>query len=266
MTPIEITVEGNVASGAQDLGITYPVALDNGYSTWTNYRNRYWPAKYFVDRNGRIRYAHFGEGGYEESERVLRRLLAEDPDAELVSEGLPDETPSGEQTPETYLGYQRLDRFVDLSEDRVRDPLEVDGDLGGSGVEGLAAPQRERDAVPARAVEADGQGRVGLRVSRRVDAWFVDVRRHVPLPDVAFQVARPKRVVTHPCRGRGGHGAEGLAKMLADAQQRVQHKEAGECNDKADAKQQRHLQRRPVGARGRRGQRPWPALSLLPVV
>ena len=102
----------NVRRAVQDLGVDYPVALDNAYGTWTAWQNRYWPAKYFVDRRGRLRYAHFGEGGYEESERVLRRLLAEDPDAELVSEGIADETPTGEQTPETYLGYQRLDRFV----------------------------------------------------------------------------------------------------------------------------------------------------------
>jgi cytochrome c biogenesis protein CcdA/thiol-disulfide isomerase/thioredoxin len=102
----------NVRRAVRDLGVAYPVALDNSYGTWTAWSNRYWPAKYFVDRRGRLRYAHFGEGGYEESERVLRRLLAEDPDAELVSAGIADETPSGEQTPETYLGYQRLDRFV----------------------------------------------------------------------------------------------------------------------------------------------------------
>jgi cytochrome c biogenesis protein CcdA/thiol-disulfide isomerase/thioredoxin len=102
----------NVRRAVRDLGVSYPVALDNAYGTWTAWQNRYWPAKYFVDRTGRLRYAHFGEGGYAESERVLRRLLAEDPDAELVSEDIADETPSGEQTPETYLGYQRLDRFV----------------------------------------------------------------------------------------------------------------------------------------------------------
>jgi thiol-disulfide isomerase/thioredoxin len=110
----------NVRRAVRDLGVSYPVALDNAYGTWTAWQNRYWPAKYFVDRTGRLRYTHFGEGGYEESERVLRRLLAEDPDAELVSEGIADETPSGEQTPETYLGYQRLDRFVgsELAPDR----------------------------------------------------------------------------------------------------------------------------------------------------
>jgi cytochrome c biogenesis protein CcdA/thiol-disulfide isomerase/thioredoxin len=118
-----VRVADNVRRAVRDLGVSYPVALDNAYGTWTAWQNRYWPAKYFVDRTGRLRYAHFGEGGYEESERVLRRLLAEDPDAELVSEGIADETPSGEQTPETYLGYQRLDRFVgsELAPDREAD-------------------------------------------------------------------------------------------------------------------------------------------------
>jgi cytochrome c biogenesis protein CcdA/thiol-disulfide isomerase/thioredoxin len=102
----------NVRRAVRDLGIEYPVALDNEYGTWEAFQNRYWPAKYFVDRRGRLRYVHFGEGDYEESERVIRGLLAEDVSGPLVSDKLEDETPSGEQTPETYLGYQRLDRFV----------------------------------------------------------------------------------------------------------------------------------------------------------
>lgn len=104
-------VPDNVRRAVRDHGIEYPVAIDNEFGTWEAWSNRYWPAKYFVDRRGRIRYAHFGEGAYEESERVIQQLLDE-PGAELVSEGIDDETPSGEQTPETYLGYQRIDRFV----------------------------------------------------------------------------------------------------------------------------------------------------------
>jgi len=102
----------NVRRAVRDHGIEYPVALDNDYGTWQAWQNRYWPAKYFVDRRGHVRYAHFGEGDYDESERVIRELLSEDTDSELVSAGIDDETPSGEQTPETYLGYERLDRFV----------------------------------------------------------------------------------------------------------------------------------------------------------
>jgi cytochrome c biogenesis protein CcdA/thiol-disulfide isomerase/thioredoxin len=102
----------NVRRAVRDHQIKYPVALDNEYGTWQAFQNRYWPAKYFIDRRGRLRYVHFGEGDYDESERVIRELLAEDVSGPLVSDEIEDETPSGEQTPETYLGYQRLDRFV----------------------------------------------------------------------------------------------------------------------------------------------------------
>jgi thiol-disulfide isomerase/thioredoxin len=102
----------NVRRAVRDHQIEYPVALDNEYGTWQAFQNRYWPAKYFVDRRGRLRYVHFGEGDYDESERVIRELLAEDASGPLVSDEIEDETPSGEQTPETYLGYQRLDRFT----------------------------------------------------------------------------------------------------------------------------------------------------------
>jgi cytochrome c biogenesis protein CcdA/thiol-disulfide isomerase/thioredoxin len=104
--------EDNVRRAVRDQRIEYPVALDNEYGTWQAFQNRYWPAKYFVDRRGRLRYVHFGEGDYEESERVIRELLAEDASGPLVADDIEEETPSGEQTPETYLGYQRLDRFV----------------------------------------------------------------------------------------------------------------------------------------------------------
>ena len=101
----------NVRRAVRDHGIDYPVALDPEYGTWQAWLNRYWPAKYFVDRRGHLRYAHFGEGDYEESEQIIRRLLAEDADGALVSEEIEDETPSGPQTPESYLGYERIDRF-----------------------------------------------------------------------------------------------------------------------------------------------------------
>ena len=101
----------NVRRAVRDLGVEYPVAIDNAFGTWEAWANRYWPAKYFVDRRGHLRYAHIGEGAYEESERVIRLLLEED-EGGLVSEEIADETPTGAQTPETYLGYLRLDRYV----------------------------------------------------------------------------------------------------------------------------------------------------------
>ncbi len=70
-------VPDNVASGAADLGITYPVALDNDWSTWTNYRNRYWPAEYLIDANGTVRHIKFGEGDYDATEKLIRQLLVD---------------------------------------------------------------------------------------------------------------------------------------------------------------------------------------------
>ena len=105
-------VRENVERAVGSLGVEYPVALDNEYGTWTAWGNRYWPAKYFIDRRGHVRYAHFGEGEYEESERVIRTLLAEDTLPEPVSGSIRDQTPTDLLTPETYLGFGRLDRFV----------------------------------------------------------------------------------------------------------------------------------------------------------
>jgi thiol-disulfide isomerase/thioredoxin len=69
--------EDNVRQALKDLKITYPVAVDNEYEIWRAFDNQYWPAHYFVDAQGRIRYHHFGEGAYDESERVIQELLAE---------------------------------------------------------------------------------------------------------------------------------------------------------------------------------------------
>ena len=63
--------------GAADLGITYPIALDNSYSTWTNYRNGYWPAEYLIDANGNVRHIKFGEGDYDGTEKLIRKLLTD---------------------------------------------------------------------------------------------------------------------------------------------------------------------------------------------
>lgn len=99
-------VRSNVESGAADLDITYPVALDNSYSTWTNYQNRYWPAEYLIDANGVVRHIKFGEGDYAETERLIRELLTDaNPTVKLPAPtDAPDTTPGSGRTPETYLG------------------------------------------------------------------------------------------------------------------------------------------------------------------
>jgi len=103
-------VESNVAAGANDLGITYPVALDNGYSTWTNYRNRYWPAKYLIDASGTVRHIKFGEGDYDTTERLIRQLLTEaNSSAQLPPPvDAEDTTPQQGTTPETYLSVGKV--------------------------------------------------------------------------------------------------------------------------------------------------------------
>ncbi len=98
----------NVRGAVDRLGVDYAVALDNEYGTWNAYGNRYWPAKYLIDVRGHVRFVHFGEGAYAETERVIRSLLAEPTSAELVSAAIAEAMPSREATRETYLGHQRL--------------------------------------------------------------------------------------------------------------------------------------------------------------
>ena len=103
-------VRDNVVKGAADLGITYPVALDNGFSTWTNYRNRYWPAKYLIDALGTVRHIKFGEGDYDVTESLIRQLLAQartGVDLPPPTENI-DTTPQSGLTPETYLSVGKV--------------------------------------------------------------------------------------------------------------------------------------------------------------
>src|SRR6478735_6363028 len=106
-------VPSNVRSAVRRLGVTYPVALDNDYSTWNAFRNQYWPAKYLIDRRGRLRYVHFGEGEYDTTEARIRTLLGENAGMLPVANELSDPTPKARTTPESYLGYKRLARFSD---------------------------------------------------------------------------------------------------------------------------------------------------------
>ncbi len=105
---------GNVEEAIERNGIHYPVAQDNDLATWSAYRNQYWPAEYFIDAKGHVRFAHFGEGEYGEKEKVIRELLAEaghraGPGESKVHAIAPSKTTT---TPETYLGAARAERFT----------------------------------------------------------------------------------------------------------------------------------------------------------
>ena len=111
----------NVKKAVGDLGIIYPVAIDNDYAIWRAFDNQYWPAHYFIDAEGKVRHHHFGEGDYDQSEHIIQQLLAEAGKANVSSDVVDVKATGAEaasnaadvQSPETYVGYQRSENFVD---------------------------------------------------------------------------------------------------------------------------------------------------------
>ena len=110
----------NVTKAMHDLGINYPVAIDNDYKIWRSFDNQYWPAHYFADAQGRIRYHHFGEGAYAESEQVIQQLLREAGAGQVASDVIDVKAQGVQQaadlsdvrSPETYVGYERAAQFA----------------------------------------------------------------------------------------------------------------------------------------------------------
>jgi thiol-disulfide isomerase/thioredoxin len=101
-------VHDNVAKAVKHLDVTWPVALDDDMTIWNEFKNRYWPADYVADRNGHLRYSHFGEGDYENTENVLRSLLGVPASAPRATLSGKTETASKDAlNPETYLGTER---------------------------------------------------------------------------------------------------------------------------------------------------------------
>ncbi|HZA23292.1 MAG TPA: hypothetical protein VFA32_11945, partial [Dehalococcoidia bacterium] len=112
----------NVVEAAEEHAIVWPIAQDNNFSTWRAYNNRYWPAKYLIDKDGVVRYIHFGEGAYAETEEIIRELLQEagadlsDDESSLPTDQARDQAfeearssspQNAEVTPELYAGYER---------------------------------------------------------------------------------------------------------------------------------------------------------------
>ena len=110
----------NVTTAVRDLKLSYPIVMDSDYGIWNTFNNEYWPAFYLIDGTGRIRYRYFGEGDYAKTERDLQALLKQNGDAG-VSQSILSVSPSGveaaptafnAQSPETYVGYNRAERFT----------------------------------------------------------------------------------------------------------------------------------------------------------
>jgi cytochrome c biogenesis protein CcdA/thiol-disulfide isomerase/thioredoxin len=102
-------VASNVRAAIKRLGIEYPVFQDNKYLTWSAYGNQYWPAEYLIDRSGDVRHIQFGEGDYAQTEGAIRTLLGITKGGETR---VADTTPRDLTTPESYLGYRRLERYA----------------------------------------------------------------------------------------------------------------------------------------------------------
>ena len=117
--PFERDID-NVREAVKQMAVDYPVALDSKYEVWRAFSNQYWPAAYIADAEGRIRHHRFGEGGYEEIERVVQRLLRDSGRDGVPDDLVPDAGDGFEaqadwanlQTPETYLGYEQAQNFA----------------------------------------------------------------------------------------------------------------------------------------------------------
>ncbi|MBC7581903.1 cytochrome c biogenesis protein DipZ [Aeromicrobium sp.] len=129
-------VSANVRNAVKDEKIKYPVALDNDFKTWNSYKNQFWPAKYLINKDGQVRYTHFGEGKYEETESAIQTLLKEK--GSKVSASITKESAVAQnsaETPETYLSYSRGERFQNM------DQFKADTDVTYSLANSLASNQ-----------------------------------------------------------------------------------------------------------------------------
>jgi cytochrome c biogenesis protein CcdA/thiol-disulfide isomerase/thioredoxin len=134
-------VASNVRKATRELGVRYAVAIDNQYKTWDAYQNGAWPTEYLVDRRGHIREIKEGEGNYDDTERTIRKLLGEPAQAQLAS--VADTTPQHPMTPESYLGWERLQRYS-----------------GSQLVPGRVVPYKFPQTVPLNTLAYDGLWKV----------------------------------------------------------------------------------------------------------
>ena len=181
--------ESNVRDAIAQNELRYPVAQDNDYAVWQAYQNNYWPASYFIDAEGQVRYVHFGEGAYGEKEQVIRELLeeaGERPGARTSASGL--KASPGVTTPETYLGSARAERFANGSIDPgTRDfeqPAELAPDHLGYG---------GRWRVGEEAATAVSGARLELEFGARRVYLVLGARRGVPRAVKVLLDGRPIR-------------------------------------------------------------------------
>src|SRR5687767_9304950 len=187
----EFEFEQNLDSVRREVkarGIDWPVAVDNRYEIWRAFSNNYWHALYFVDREGVVRHHHFGEGQYEQSERVIGQLLGLAPQDPVTVDGEGDEAEADWarlNSPETYLGYERTGNFASPG-----DPLK----LNQWALSGDWTMERERVSLNA------ADGRILFRFQAR------DV--HLVLRRTGHGEPVPFRVLLDGVSPGGAHGAD----------------------------------------------------------
>jgi thiol-disulfide isomerase/thioredoxin len=199
--PFEHDVE-NVREAVRAMNVHYPVALDNDYGVWDAFANRYWPAVYIARADGRIRHHHFGEGGYEECERVIQSLLRDNGrngvDDDLVTvadDGLEAQADwANLETPETYLGSAQGERFASKQGD----------------TDGYVVPEKLRvnhwalDGEWTIGSRACVLNRAGGRIAFRFHARDVHLVMAPPEPGVSV----PFRVLVDGEAPGAGHGLD----------------------------------------------------------
>jgi cytochrome c biogenesis protein CcdA/thiol-disulfide isomerase/thioredoxin len=180
---------GNVEGAIGDYDLEYPVVQDNEYGTWDAFANQFWPAKYLIDSEGSVRYVHFGEGEYETTERAIRSLLAEAGERGLgeSARASAETADPGVITPETYLGAERAQGFVN-------GPI-VPGsqDFGAGGV-----GQRVAERLPPSAFAYRGRWRISPDSATALEDAALDLSfgaRRVFLVLGSPQGPRPMRVL-----------------------------------------------------------------------
>jgi hypothetical protein len=176
----------NVERAVGEYEIRYPVVQDNERGTWEAFANRFWPAKYLIDAEGRIRYTHYGEGAYGLTERAIRSLLAEAGEGQLGKDAraTAETADSRVGTPETYLGADRAAGFVN-------GPIP----LGAHDFGGRRAGKEVVDRLPPNALAYRGRWRISGASATAVDDAAIDVNfgaRRVFL--VLGSPGRPRRV------------------------------------------------------------------------
>ena len=157
---------GNVEGAIEDYGLDYPVVQDNERATWDAFANQYWPAKYLIDADGHVRYTHFGEGAYTETEAAIRSLLAEAGGERLpsgVGRKRAETADPGVRTPETYLGWERAQGYVQSPHPGIGS---YDAPAGELPVSAFALDGRWRVGAESATAAEDASIRLGFQARR----------------------------------------------------------------------------------------------------